>query len=185
MEKYNRPTKLIELAEDYYDVLGLKSTATSDEIQRAYRRLSFQYHPDRASPEKRDEVNEIFTKLGQVFSVLGEEKERQKYDLCLLKIDKFNEEKQKSEPVIANNKNFDLIKEKPVTAEFTQQVIAVIKAELVSSGLTMREVWEICLENSQEELEELKRELLNKEEKEVEDFEKERIKKLELKISTY
>jgi curved DNA-binding protein CbpA len=34
---------------DYYEILELKNDASAKEIKEAYRRLAFQFHPDRNS----------------------------------------------------------------------------------------------------------------------------------------
>ena len=34
--------------ENFYEVLGVSETATQDEIKKAYRELSFKYHPDKS-----------------------------------------------------------------------------------------------------------------------------------------
>ena len=62
---------------DYYEVLGLPRTATSDDIKAAFRKLARQYHPD-VSQEPNAE--ERFKEINEAYAVLSEPEKRAAYD---------------------------------------------------------------------------------------------------------
>lgn len=64
------------MAEDYYEILGVSRTATSEEIKKAYRQLSRKYHPDIAGEEYADKFKEI----NSAYEVLSDPQKRQLYD---------------------------------------------------------------------------------------------------------
>ncbi len=64
--------------EDYYKTLGVKRTATQDEIRKAYRRLARKYHPDLNPGDKAAE--EKFKQLSEAHDVLSDPKKREVYD---------------------------------------------------------------------------------------------------------
>ena len=61
---------------DYYEVLGVKKTATKDEIKSAYRKLAKVYHPD--NKETGDE--EKFKEIQEAYDILDDDQKRQAYD---------------------------------------------------------------------------------------------------------
>ncbi len=63
---------------DYYEVLEVAKTATSDEIKKAYRKLAIKYHPDKNPGNK--EAEEKFKEATEAYEVLIDEKKRQAYD---------------------------------------------------------------------------------------------------------
>ncbi len=62
---------------DYYGILGLKKTATADDVRKAFRKLARKYHPD-VNPDKKSE--EKFKELSEANEVLSDPKKRKIYD---------------------------------------------------------------------------------------------------------
>jgi molecular chaperone DnaJ len=63
---------------DYYGVLGVKKTATAEEIRKAFRKLARKYHPDVNPGDKKAE--EKFKEISEANDVLSDEKKRKIYD---------------------------------------------------------------------------------------------------------
>lgn len=63
---------------DYYEVLGVSETAAPEEIKKVYRKLAFQYHPDRNPGNKAAEAK--FKEISGAYYVLSDPKRRAEYD---------------------------------------------------------------------------------------------------------
>ncbi len=59
---------------NYYAILGADEDADADEIERRYKRLATQHHPDRGGDE------EAMKALNEAYQVLGNEASRRAYD---------------------------------------------------------------------------------------------------------
>ncbi len=63
---------------DYYATLGIKKSATADEVRKAFRKLARKYHPDVNPGDKKAE--EKFKEISEANEVLSDEKKRKIYD---------------------------------------------------------------------------------------------------------
>ncbi|MBU1248050.1 MAG: molecular chaperone DnaJ [Proteobacteria bacterium] len=63
---------------DFYDILGVDKSAGDDEIKRAYRKLAFEFHPDR-NPDN-PEAESKFKEAAGAYDVLRDAEKRQRYD---------------------------------------------------------------------------------------------------------
>src|ERR1700739_447324 len=63
---------------DYYGSLGVKKTASAEEIRKAFRKLARKYHPDVNPNDKKAE--EKFKEISEANDVLSDPKTRQIYD---------------------------------------------------------------------------------------------------------
>ena len=63
---------------DYYATLGVKKTASSDDIRKAFRKAARKYHPDVNPNDKKAE--EKFKEISEANDILSDEKKRKIYD---------------------------------------------------------------------------------------------------------
>src|SRR5690348_11900134 len=63
---------------DYYEVLGVKKSASAEDIRKAFRKLARKYHPDVNPGDKSAE--EKFKSLSEANDVLSDPKKRKIYD---------------------------------------------------------------------------------------------------------
>jgi molecular chaperone DnaJ len=63
---------------DFYSVLGVTSTASQDEIKKAYRKLAKKYHPDANANDAK--AGERFKEISEANTVLSDPEKRKQYD---------------------------------------------------------------------------------------------------------
>ena len=64
------------MTESFYKTLGVSENATQEDIKKAYRKLSLQYHPDK-NPNSKNE----FQRINEAYETLGDAQKRREYDM--------------------------------------------------------------------------------------------------------
>ncbi len=62
---------------DYYEILGISSSATSGQVKVAYRRLALKYHPDKNPDTPSDKK---FIEISNAYRILSNLEKRRRYD---------------------------------------------------------------------------------------------------------
>jgi molecular chaperone DnaJ len=62
---------------DYYELLGINRNASEEDIKKAFRKLAFQYHPDR-NPDK--DATDKFKEINEAYEVLSDANKRAAFD---------------------------------------------------------------------------------------------------------
>ena len=63
---------------DYYEILEVSKSASTDEIRSQYRKMALQFHPDRNPGDK--EAEEKFKEAAEAYSILNDPDKRKTYD---------------------------------------------------------------------------------------------------------
>lgn len=66
------------MSDNYYDILGVNSDASKDEIKKSYRKIAMKYHPDKNPGDK--DAESKFKEAAEAYSVLSNDDKRKKYD---------------------------------------------------------------------------------------------------------
>lgn len=65
---------------DFYRILNVKKSATTNEIKKAYRKLAKELHPDKNTGDPK--ASEKFQDLGAAYEILSDSDKRKTYDRC-------------------------------------------------------------------------------------------------------
>lgn len=66
-------------SKDYYEILGVPRSASTEEIKKAYRKLAMKYHPDHNKGDKSAEAR--FKDISEAYAVLSDSEKRKQYDM--------------------------------------------------------------------------------------------------------
>jgi DnaJ family protein B protein 4 len=66
------------MGKDYYQILGVSRSASTDEIKKAYRKMALKYHPDKNSDPGAEEK---FKEIAEAYDVLSDTKKKHIFDL--------------------------------------------------------------------------------------------------------
>jgi len=127
---------------DYYKLLGVLPTATTEEIKKAYRLLALKYHPDRNQGDKNSEA--YFKKVTEAYTILSDPEKRESYNW------EYRKSQQTSNNQSQQQKRTEPKQEPQVTPQVILSVFQNIKKKVV--GIDKSRINQSALYNSLNDL---------------------------------
>lgn len=75
--------RVVDPKSTYYEVLGVTSNASTEEITTAYRKLALKFHPDKCKEISKAEAEIAFVRISEAREILSDELQRATYDSTL------------------------------------------------------------------------------------------------------
>jgi len=94
---------------DYYQILGVSTDASGEDIRKAFRHLALRYHPDH-NPGNPKNAEEKFKEINEAYEVLGDEQKRRYYDHVIGRTG-YRPKTTVPEDIFMNSRDLDWIKE--------------------------------------------------------------------------
>ena len=63
------------MAKNYYEILGIEKSASTDDIKKAFRKLAMKYHPDKSGGDEK-----MFKEINEAYQILSDSNKRKEYD---------------------------------------------------------------------------------------------------------
>lgn len=77
---------------NFYEVLGVSSSASAPEMKKAFRKLAREYHPDKHRESDKKEFEEKFVELANAYGVLSDPAKKRRYDSGMYDPEEVDEE---------------------------------------------------------------------------------------------
>jgi DnaJ-class molecular chaperone len=65
---------------DYYDILGIGKSASSEEIKKAYRKQALEWHPDKHAGSDKEAAEKRFKEINEAYQILSDSQKKSAYD---------------------------------------------------------------------------------------------------------
>ncbi|KAI8953726.1 DnaJ domain-containing protein [Xylaria longipes] len=143
----------VPITEDFYMVLEVDQTATTEVISRSYKRLALKHHPDRNAGR---DTTAAFQLLGKAYETLKDESKRRAYDLLYPSIRRCHTSPQTSRPPPASGPQSEISSE---AIQITKLVKS--KQDRRARWWTQKNIFESSIFEIQREIRRLEQEIEN------------------------
>ena len=77
---HRSPAKVEQKGKNHYEILGLSTNATNNEIKKMYHKLALTHHPDKTNNKL---LSELFKEITAAYTVLSDTEQKTDYDKTL------------------------------------------------------------------------------------------------------